>query len=110
MVSAEPTDENSRPWRHLNCPLTIDHCPLSIVLEVVGITYQDYGTKKRTLLQMPLLFAGDLQALPPWGWCEECGKEVYERGAKKCRRCKRNGELAMPIPMNCPAGMNWRLP
>lgn len=33
----------------------------------------------------------DRQALPPLGWCEHCGAEVYEGGKSRCARCRRLG-------------------
>lgn len=29
----------------------------------------------------------DTQALPPWAWCEKCGREVYRRGEVLCEAC-----------------------
>lgn len=29
----------------------------------------------------------DTQALPPWVWCEKCGREVYRIGEVLCETC-----------------------
>ncbi len=38
------------------------------------------------------LWTGDAQGAIPAGWCEGCGKEVYEVGGLRCRRCEREDE------------------
>jgi len=62
-------------------------------LGVLRIIYQDFGTKKRTILRLPVAVGRDAQGLPPWGWCVGCGKEVYEKGAAVCHRCRSSEEL-----------------
>ena len=67
-------------------------------LGVVWIEYRDYGTKKRTLLRQPVTVGRDLQALPPFGWCRACGKEVYRAQEVLCDRCNfkmQNAECKM---------------
>ena len=29
----------------------------------------------------------DVQGAIPFGWCEECGREVFSRDDRLCRRC-----------------------
>ena len=65
---------------------------------VVWIEYRDYGTKKRTLLRPVVTVGRDLQSLPPWGWCERCGKEVYRKQEVLCDKCNlkmQNAECKM---------------
>ena len=38
------------------------------------------------------LWQEDVQASVPAGWCEGCGKEVYEFGGLLCRRCEKEEE------------------
>lgn len=33
----------------------------------------------------------DTQALPPFGWCHRCGREVYTLGKTLCQECERYG-------------------
>lgn len=39
--------------------------------------YQKKREIKRTVFRGVVLWPTDLQALPPWGWCDRCGAEVY---------------------------------
>lgn len=55
--------------------------------------YQRNSTIRRTVkprrpirMHQPLLLV-DVQALPPPGWCEGCGMEIYREGALLCRQC-----------------------
>ena len=57
--------------------------------------YQADGTKNRTVLVFRPWWPVDEQALPPFGWCQMCGAEVYERGEGVCRRCKENAKCIM---------------
>ena len=50
--------------------------------------YQKFRDIKRTVFRGVVWWPVDLQALPPWGWCEECGAEVYRSGKRLCRRCE----------------------
>lgn len=52
------------------------------------IAYQNFGTIKRTVLRRWPVGLVDFQSLPPWGWCERCGREVFAPGARLCRRCR----------------------
>jgi len=60
--------------------------------------YQRFGTIKRTVSRPvyrgPLY--GDIQSLPPRGWCNGCGAEVYREDEKLCRRCNDAGRKASP--------------
>jgi len=35
----------------------------------------------------------DIQGLPPRGWCETCGAEVWQERERLCGRCRENGQL-----------------
>ena len=51
--------------------------------------YQKKREIKRTVFRGVVLWPEELQALPPWGWCDRCGAEVYTPGDALCRRCKK---------------------
>ena len=58
------------------------------------IAYQNICTRGRTVFRLrPVLLSlpfglADAASLPPWGWCEICGREVFDRGRRLCRRCR----------------------
>ena len=44
----------------------------------------------------------DVQALPPFSWCERCGKEVYRKQQVLCDKCNlkmQNAECKMIGPL-----------
>lgn len=47
-------------------------------------------TIRPVLLRRPL-GRMDIQALPPYAWCQRCGGEVYEPGKDLCGGCERDG-------------------
>ena len=49
-------------------------------------------------MRQPVAVGRDLQALPPFGWCEGCGKEVYREQEVLCDKCNlkmQNAECKM---------------
>ncbi len=50
--------------------------------------YQIYSPIKRPVLQRMPWWQVDLQALPPYSWCDLCGAEVYAADACLCQRCQ----------------------
>ena len=56
-------------------------------MEIRRICLDSHGRKPVHLGGVCAL--ADRQALPPWGWCECCGAEVYRRGKTRCGRCRR---------------------
>ena len=56
------------------------------------VVYQKIGGINRTVFRGVAWWLCDRQALPPWGWCQECGAEVYAPGERLCRRCKEQAE------------------
>lgn len=56
-------------------------------MEVRTICLDSHGRKPVRLCGTVGLV--DRQALPPWGWCECCGAEVYRSGKTRCGRCRR---------------------
>ena len=59
------------------------------------VGYQSISTRGGTIYRLrPVLLRWpfglvDMGSLPPWGWCEVCGREIFDRGARRCRRCRR---------------------
>jgi len=49
--------------------------------------YRVFRPIKRTIRRLPLGYA-DVQGLPPFGWCGDCGSEIFEMGQELCRRCR----------------------
>ena len=47
-------------------------------------------TIRPVLLRRPL-GRHDLQALPPYSWCDRCGREVYGPGENLCGECGHYG-------------------
>ncbi len=58
------------------------------------VAYQKICTRGRTIYRLRPVLLGlpfgvaDVQSLPPWGWCPVCGREVFDRGERLCRRCR----------------------
>ena len=57
--------------------------------------YHKYGTIKRTVLAREPWYPVDRQALPPWFWCDCCGREVYRKDACRCTRCRERIETGL---------------
>ncbi len=53
------------------------------------VGYQNFGTINRTVLRRRPVGLVDWNGLPPWGWCERCGGEVFQWGRCLCHRCQR---------------------
>lgn len=51
-----------------------------------GINCVICGTIPPVLLRRPWGLV-DIQSLPPWAWCEKCGREVYRVGESLCETC-----------------------
>ena len=47
------------------------------------------GHRNRMVLRKRPFWAVDWQALPPMGWCVQCGAEVFAEGEELCGRCKK---------------------
>ena len=57
--------------------------------------YPIFGTIKRTVRPVwrgMTVGLVDVQGLPPRGWCEDCGAEVWQAGERLCSRCRQNGQ------------------
>ena len=60
--------------------------------------YPIFGTIKRTVRPVwrgAVLGLVDIQGLPPRGWCETCGAEVWQEEERLCGRCRDNGQLTI---------------
>ena len=55
--------------------------------------YQNYSPINRPVLLWMPWWRVDLQALPPYAWCRQCGAEVYDPREELCDRCKRSDDL-----------------
>ena len=42
----------------------------------------------------PLLYGEDPQQAAPLGWCEGCGRELYEETKTLCKRCEKEKKNA----------------
>ncbi|MBQ4641605.1 MAG: hypothetical protein IJB47_03220 [Oscillospiraceae bacterium] len=50
------------------------------------------SSNRRPVRLRAVLWSEDDRGAIPAGWCEGCGKEVYEEGGLRCRRCEREDE------------------
>lgn len=51
--------------------------------------YQRNCPINRTVIHRIPLGLVDFQGLPPYGWCEKCGAEVYRPVQTLCFRCRK---------------------